>query len=303
MKINVTAFAKKLSKKLESVYQDTTLCHQYAWWILETIIKQNQAHLIAQEYVEITPEQETTINEWMNRLIKDHIPIQYLFGSVPFNDVEILVEPPTLIPRPETEEWTLWLINQLNQLKNKNLTILDLATGSGCIGLALARHFAQATIYATDISQEALRLAEKNAAHNVIKNICFLTSDLFSTIPDGVTFDLIVSNPPYIAQKEWQQLDKTVTKWEDPHALLADDNGLAIIEQIINEAPQFIKPNTEMKEKNIPQLITEIGHTQGQAVLSLMKKIGYNNVHVHKDLENKDRFVTGRINHVAIAAT
>ncbi len=112
-------------------------------------------------------------------------------------------------------------------------------------------------------------------------------------------FDCIISNPPYISLDEYDQLDETVTRWEDHGALVADGNGLAIIAKIIAQAPQFIQTNDEMRHKNIPQIVIEIGYAQGTAVKALMETAGYNDILVHRDLENKDRFVTGRIDYVA----
>ncbi len=108
--IDIIALTRQMSKQLQSVYSDPTLCQQYAWWILEAIIKKNKAQLIAQKTIMLSQEQQNTINQWVNKLVNEKIPIQYLIGSVPFNGVKILVEPPVLIPRPETEEWCLKLI-------------------------------------------------------------------------------------------------------------------------------------------------------------------------------------------------
>ena len=301
--VDVIVLIQQISKQLQLVYSDPTLCQQYSWWILEAIIKKNKAQLIAQEIIILNQEQQNSIDEWVDKLVNKKIPIQYLIGSVPFNRVEVLVEPPVLIPRPETEEWCLKLIKQLILLENKEITILDLCAGSGCIALALAKELPQATIYASDLSQQAIALIKWNIAHNKILNVTALHSDLFVSIPRGTQFDLIVSNPPYIALHEWEQLDKSVTVWEDPSALIADHDGLAIIEKIIIQAPRFIKSNSEIREKNIAQIIVEIGDQQGQAVIQLMEKAGYNNILVHKDLEQKDRTVSGRIDNVATTTT
>jgi len=184
-------------------------------------------------------------------------------------------------------------------LENKKISILDLATGSGCIALALAYHLPLATIVATDSADTALTLTKKNSEHNKLQNVICIKSDLFMSIPIDVRFDLIVSNPPYIALSEISDLDVSVTQWEDHKALFADDDGLAIIKQIIAQAPCFIKKNNEMQNKNIPQVVIEIGCTQGALVKDLMSSACYNDVLVHKDLEGKDRFVTGRVDYVA----
>ena len=279
---------------------DEILSQQYAWWILQAICGMTKTELIMHDTMMLSIHQQEQLNEWIHQLVHDHMPLQYLIGSVPFADCDILVQIPTLIPRPETEEWCLHIIEHLQLLNNKKIKILDIATGSGCIAIALAHHVPLAEIVATDISDSALALTEQNIEHNKSMNVTCIKSDLFASIPCGILFDMIVSNPPYITPAEFTHLDVSVTRWEDHKALMADDDGLAIIKQIIAQAPQFIQDNKEMKNKNVPQVIIEIGYAQGTAVKNIMEDAGYNDVRVHKDLEGKDRFVTGRVDNVAI---
>jgi release factor glutamine methyltransferase len=292
-------YINDIRQKLATVYDDDTLCQQYAWWILQAICEKTKTELIIQETLQLSHEQQQKIDRWLHLLITEKMPLQYVLGFVPFADLEILVEPPTLIPRPETEEWCLYIVEHLLTLDNKKIKILDIATGSGCLALAFADYLPQARIVATDISDAALELTEKNIEHNKIKNVTCIKSDLFESIPRGMLFDLIVSNPPYITENEFKNLDETVSQWEDYGALVAADGGLAFIKKIIEFAPQFIQTNDEMKDKNIPQMVIEIGYAQGAAVKELMDAAGYSDILVHKDLEGKDRFVTGRVNHVA----
>jgi release factor glutamine methyltransferase len=296
---DVTHYITTIRSALADVYDDPMLCQQYAWWMLQAICEKTKTELIIQETLMLSAEQKQQIDAWLRQLVDEKMPIQYLLGSVPFADIEILVEPPTLIPRPETEEWCLHIIEHLQLLDHKKIKILDLATGSGCIALALAHHLPQAEVVATDIADAALELTEKNLEHNKIRTVTVIKSDLFAALPAGMLFDCIVSNPPYIAPSEFNDLDETVTQWEDPGALVAADNGLAIIKEIIAQAPGFIQTNNEMRQKNIPQVIIEIGYAQGAAVRDLMQAAHYNDVLVHKDLEGKDRFVTGRVDYVA----
>ena len=300
---DVTYYINDIRHKLAAVYDDDTLCQQYAWWILQAICEKTKTELILQETLMMSNAQKQKIDRWIELLVVDKMPLQYVLGSVPFADCDILVEPPTLIPRPETEEWCLHIIEYLQLLDSKKMKILDLATGSGCIAIALAHHLPRAEIVATDIADAALELTEKNIEHNKIMNVTALKSDLFESIPCGMLFDLIVSNPPYISQVEFIQLEQTVTRWEDHGALVAADDGLAIIKEIIARAPVFMQTNNEMKNKNIPQVVIEIGYAQGAAVNNLMVTAGYNDVLVHKDLEGKDRFVTGRVDYVANSCT
>ncbi len=292
--INIPKLVIYLAHEISQAYDNDTLCHQYAWWTLQSITNKTREQLVLQEIITLNSSQQSTLKGWLHKLITERMPIQYLIGFIPFYDLEIIVKPPTLIPRPETEEWTINLINELQKLKNKKLTILDLATGSGCIALALAKGLPESSVYATDISPEALELAQSNAKHNKINNITFIESDLFNNIPD-IKFDLIVTNPPYISLEEYKELDTSVTKWEDMQALLAPDHGLAIIKDIIKQAPQYLKPNTELQEQNIPRLVIEIGYKQANDVEQLMRNAGFVKVHVIQDLQGKDRVVAGSL--------
>jgi release factor glutamine methyltransferase len=277
---------------LSKVYEDPVLREQSARWILEAITKKKIAQLIAQDTIQLSEQQQATLTSWLDRIVNEHMPLQYLLGSVPFCNLDILVEPPILIPRPETEEWTTWLIEQLRPLKHTKLQILDICSGSGCISLALAQALPHATVI-------AVALGRKNAAHNKTANITFVQSDLFNEVVSDKLFDLVVSNPPYISFAEFENLDTSVTTWEDPQALVAEDEGLAILRAIIEQAPDFLKFNQEMFDKHIPQVVLEIDYDQGHKVAQSMQENGYTDVTVHKDLEGKDRWVTGRALNVA----
>jgi release factor glutamine methyltransferase len=296
---NSAQIVKKISEQLAPRFE---FPEQHAWWILEAITKKNKSTLIIQETVELKEAQQQQLKEWITKLVDEHMPLQYLIGSVPFAGLEILVEPPVLIPRPETEEWCLNLIEQLKTLENQKLAILDMCSGSGCIALALAKALPAAKVYATDISKQAIALGKKNAIHNKITNITFLQSDLFKQLSPSFTFDIIVSNPPYIAESEWHTLDESVTKWEDKRALTAPENGLCLIEQIIKQAAHYIHPNNEMETHHIPQLTIEMGYQQGPVVKALMEQHGFCYAEIKKDLAGKDRIVCGRMPHVATAA-
>ena len=171
--------------------------------------------------------------------------------------------------------------------------ILDLCTGSGCIALSLAKEIPSAKLYASDISDTALTLAHRNAKHNNIDTITFLSSDLLQDIPEQMKFDMIISNPPYISSEEWQQVDASVKAWEDPLALIAPDEGLGIVKQVIKEAKQFLRPHSLLQHYHIPQLVIEIGYQQGEQVKTAFEKEGFCNVIVQKDMHRNDRIVLG----------
>lgn len=291
--IPIRQLVQTISQELSRKYQNEQLCTQYAWWVLEAITQKNKTVLLTQDLVTLTHEQHETLTDWIKKQVEDNIPLQYLIGSVPFASCNILVEPPTLIPRQETEEWCILLIDKLKQISDQPLRILDLCTGSGCIALSIAKELPEADLYASDISDTALTLAQKNATHNNIDSIRFLSSDLLQDIPENMRFDMIISNPPYISSKEWQQVDASVKEWEDPIALLASEEGLGVVKQVIAQAKTYLQPHPELQRRGIPQLIIEIGYQQGAAVKELFEKEGFCNVTIEKDMQSNDRIVVG----------
>lgn len=284
-----------IAQRLSVICTHTEQCYQYAWWILTFITGKQRSHLIAHPDLQLTAHQKEKLEEIINQMVVQHKPLQYIMGEVPFLDAHIVVRPPVLIPRPETEEWTAWLIEQLQPIKHEPLAVIDMCTGSGCIAIALAQAFAQATVYATDIADHALACAQENIRHNRVQNITLVKSDLFDALPDDFKFDLIVANPPYIAPEEWSELDASVAEWEDKNALIAPDHGLALIFAIIKQAPRYLKQNPFFAAHHVPQLMIEIGHQQGPIVKAAMEKTGFVDVQIKKDSAGKDRVVMGML--------
>lgn len=282
-------------QRLKPLYQSTGICHQVALWILQAITHAKEQDLLAHPSLMLTAQEERKLDRWLELHVDQRMPLQYLIGWVPFGPLRIIVEPPILIPRPETEEWCLRLCEQLKRLRINNISILDLCTGSGCIALLLSHILPMARIDATDISAQALSLAQKNAAHNHIKGVHFFHSDIYDHIPADRTYDLIVANPPYISEAEWQTVDPSVTLWEDKQALLAQNNGLEIIERIINRAKEFLVYNQAMDQKDIPQLVIEIGYHQADAVQKLLQQAGFTKIAIIKDLAGNDRVAQANI--------
>jgi release factor glutamine methyltransferase len=294
MKQKILSLIHQLAEQLNN-YEHTSEREQIAWWLVELVTKKNRAALLAEEEIELTSDQEKNLQQMIQEHVEKNKPLQYIFGMVPFNDIELFVEPPVLIPRPETEEWVCSLIESLKKLTNKKIKILDIGAGSGAISCALAHAFPEAEVVAVDIAHEALALTQKNIGHNKITNLTILESDLFSNLPEGTKFDLIVSNPPYISSDEYKKLDDAVKDWEDKRALLAEHKGLAIIEKIIQHAPEYLQKNDDLFLHDIPQLSIEIGYKQGAKVKELMQNALYKKVKVIQDLEGKDRIIVGRI--------
>ena len=265
---------------IQKILASTSLNEQEAWWMLQHIIGKTRATLLHEHASNLSEEQLQTIDLWIQKLSTEFMPLSYLLGSVPFLDLMIKVQAPILIPRPETEEWVAILIQELQPHASKITTILEIGTGSGCIALALGQAFTHAAIIAVDINPAALKLAQENADLNKITNVTFIKSDLFSFSsssdvirgsihPQSLTFDLIVSNPPYISTIHKKTMMPQVLQWEDEHALFAQDNGLHLIKEIIKQAPQHLRNNPSMPY----QLVLE--HDNGQQ--DTIKKIAQEN--------------------------
>ena len=265
------------------IQSKTNLSKQEAWWILEHITKQNKEQLLLLDKTHLTEAQNNTIENWINKLTHESIPLSYLLETVPFGNLTIKVTPPILIPRPETEEWVSNVIQTLHPFKKEIKTILDIGTGSGCIALSLAKAFDTAHVTAIDINPQALKLAKQNAKYNELKNISFIESNLFDNIKDQ-TFDLIVSNPPYIDPAHKDNMSPTVTKWEDHQALFTDNKGLNIIKQILEQA----KNNLNISN-NLPfQLVLEFDHGQENIIAEYAAQHNWH-CKIYKDLFGKNR--------------
>jgi len=250
---------------IKNIVSETGLSVQEAWWLIESITQKSKALLIASDYTLIGKE-AADLAQAIEKIKINSIPLAYLIGNVPFANLTIEVKPPILIPRQETEEWVCALIEQLKPYKNSIQSILDIGTGSGCIALALAQAFPQAMVTALDINPEALKLAKINALKNNIKNIIFIESNLFEALKNQ-QFDLVVSNPPYIAPAYKSTLQRSVMDWEDHDALFAKDNGLKIIKAIISELVQLLS------DLKLPtKFVIECDPEQIDTIVELCKK-------------------------------
>lgn len=310
MNISATIYAQQLANALMPECKHQEMALEYAWSLLEQATKQSKAQLLTHEQIAVSDAQRMWLEDAVDRIVEQHEPLAYILKSVPFLDLIIEVEPPVLIPRPETEEWVSKIIEHLltaqrratllpqpgrfNRLltwlqPRKPFTILDLCTGSGCIALAFAKAFPKSTVFATDISAQALILAQRNAKRNNISNVVWLNSDLFKNVPPSLrnSVDLIVANPPYISEDAFETLDLSVKNWEDPQALVAPDNGYALIERIIAESSQWLKSGAR-KAGSPPQLCIEIDASQGKRALRQCES-RFAQCNIMQDFAQRDR--------------
>jgi release factor glutamine methyltransferase len=282
-----------LCEALATCY-DRTTAQQYARWLLAEVTDIPARCILIDGHMTISLEQSRQLHVWLTELTQMHKPLQYILGWVPFGNVHIFTRPPVLIPRPETEEWCMFLVDMLKNSCAKNLHILDIGTGSGCVAVALAHALPDCTVTAVDIDQHACALAAENAAHNNITNVQILYSDMYTALNKHV-FDLIVSNPPYIAENEWNTLSPTVREWEHRTALIAGETGMEYIAHIIDNASTYLRHNEILADYAISNIWLEVGHTQAQVTQNKMKQAGFSEAVIWQDSNNHGRVVHGRI--------
>ncbi len=266
-----------------------------AWWLLECVTKKTKAALLAQDIIP-TDVQQAELQQLVRRRVEGNEPLQYLIGSMEFCDLTLSVQSPTFIPRPETEEWCHRLINQLTPHAKNALTILDLCTGSGAIGLALAHHLPQAHVTLVDKERHAFDRAQINAENNDLTNVRLLHGDLFQPVQnETASFDLIVSNPPYVTAEEWESMDVSIKDWEHETAFVANLEGLAVYEKLIENATSFLSADSPLNATECPRIVLEIGTEQAAPVIAMLTESGFSNIRHHKDLAGIDRWITASL--------
>jgi len=253
---------------------EVLLCH---------CIKKSRSHLRA------WPEKEIPAQDYQHflQLLKKRqqgTPIAYLTGNREFWSRDFKVSPDVLIPRPDTElliELSLSLIADIS-----NPRLIDLGTGSGIIAITLAAERPDSIVLASDLSEQALAIAEHNATSHQLKNIQFLHSCWFDKIALS-KFDLVISNPPYINATD-PHLSQGDVRFEPKNALIAEDQGLKDIKSLCEQSRGYLKPDAT--------LLIEHGYDQQASAQAIFKSFGYHAITTHKDLSGNPRVTTGQWN-------
>ena len=231
---------------------------------------------------EITEVEKEKIREMLKKRAVDKLPVQYILGYEEFYGRRFEVNKAVLIPRPETERLVEECIKRLTETNGK--FVLDIGAGSGAIGVSIAKELPNTKVLACDLSEDALEVAKLNAEKLEATNIKFIKSDVFSEIKYK-EFDLIVSNPPYIPQEEYENLQVEVKLHEPQMALTDTKDGYYFYKKISREAPNYLKSGGI--------LAFEVGYNQSEEIKLFMEKQGFKNVVVIKDYEGIDRMVIG----------
>lgn len=282
---SITTIIKWIKSELEKIYGKEEI-QSLIFLILNETARLSKIDVVAGKKNRLTNKETVRIREIVSKL-KNNKPIQYIFGKTVFYGFDIKVSPYVLIPRPETEELIDWILKK-HENSQKELTFLDVGTGSGCICITLAKHLPKNRAYAMDFSKEALEIAGKNAENQDV-SVNFICDDILNPsekIHDLPYFDIIVSNPPYVCQSEQKLMHENVLDYEPGTALIVpDDNPLLFYKAIANYARKKLKSNG--------YLYFEINERFGCEMIELMQQHGFSEIILQKDINNKDRMISG----------
>lgn len=261
--------------------QNAATARQDAQVLMMNVLACDRASLLANPDRTLSTEEEQAYHQNISRRERSE-PVQYIVGTTEFYGLPLKVNRNVLIPRPETEHLVESLLSRVS--KDEPLAIADVGTGSGAIAIALAFHLPQANLTALDISSDALRLAEINAALNgVADRVRSLQSDLLGAVTQE-RFDAVVSNPPYVAEEDRATLSSEVRDFEPATALFAGPCGLEFYQRLIPQAETVLKPGG--------WLLMEIGYGQQSAIEALLA--GWSEVTFVPDLQGIPRVACAR---------
>lgn len=267
---------------LSSLYPDTEI-DSFFFLLIEEFLELQRIDMSLQPDFGINTEQLKTLNSALDRLQNEE-PIQYILGKTEFYGLPFLVNEHTLIPRPETEELVTWILDDISSgAITDPIEILDIGTGSGCIPISLAKNRKDANVFAIDVSAEALAIAKKNAVLNAT-SIHFINADILNTTALSSTYDIIVSNPPYVRDLEKEEIQNNVLN-NEPHLALfvTDSNPLIFYDKIADLAMKYLKEQGA--------LYFEINQYLGKETVALLQEKGFSNIELRKDIFGNDRII------------
>src|SRR3954465_298556 len=241
----------------------------------------DRAHLLAHPERVLTPDEGNQYHSFVHERANGK-PTQYITGHQEFWGLDLLVSEAGLIPRPETEH-SVEAVLELARADSSIKKIIDVGTGSGCIALALAKELTDHEIHATDISEVALAMAQDNAGRLNLERVQFRQCDLLSGVKPG-SYDLIVSNPPYVGKDEPEKVQKIVRDWEPHVAIFGGAIGLEIYERLVPQAFDALRTGG--------WLVMEIGYSIEQPIRNLLKD--WTSVEIKPDLQGIPRVAIGK---------
>ena len=274
----------KFHRDLSPFYPETER-ESFFYLLTEHFLQMTRLDLALNPDFQLDQKIQSKFEKALNQLCQE-IPVQHIIGSTEFMGLKFTVNKHVLIPRPETEELVTWMLNHYSP--HQAIKTLDIGTGSGCIAISLSKLMSNNRVTALDISAKTLEIAKKNARfHKTMIN--FKQADILSVTSLEGKFDLIVSNPPYVRMSEKKQMSNNVTNYEPPEALYVnDDDPLIFYKKIARLSRQALNEGG--------YLYFEINQYLGNETKSLLKKEGFSNIELKKDIYGHDRMLRARKN-------
>lgn len=291
--MTIKQYRAHFNKSIKHLYP-TSEIDSFFFLILEEYIGFKRIDIVLKSDFYIDQE-SLNLMQIATKQLEQEIPIQYIIGKTEFFGLPFNINKEVLIPRPETEELVEQVIKEVSLIKTyktasneatneKQITILDIGTGSGCIAISLKKQLPGSKISAIDVSDKALRVAKKNAALNKV-NINFIHLDILKTNNLDKLYDVIVSNPPYVREMEKKEMKNNVLNNEPHLALFVDNkNPLLFYNKIAELAKKFLTKNG--------QLHFEINQYLGKETIKLLAEKGFKNIQLKKDIFGNDRIIT-----------
>lgn len=268
-----------------SLFLQTNNCEESgALLLMEHHLQWDRSKIYMETQTSMPVDAQQSIERDVKAHVETGIPIQHLIGSTDFFGRIFTVSRDVLIPRFETEELVAEALRIVQESNGEISSIVDVGTGSGVIATTIACEQKGLNVYATDISEAALRVAKENMKKHGAAVTCFQGNFGGPLMDNDVKVQMIVSNPPYIAHAERETLSKTVREYDPALALFAENEGLAAYEAIVEQAPHILEPGGV--------LLFEIGYTQGEAVKKIIQQFfPMSEVAILQDINGKDRIV------------
>ena len=288
----VKQYRNYFNETLKTIYPITEI-DSFFFLLLEEYLGFRRVDIVLKSDFKIN-QQTLNLLQSATKQLEQEVPLQYIIGKTEFYGLPFVVNKHVLIPRPETEELVAWVVSESSRFKTfntstkqttetKQLKILDIGTGSGCIPVSLKKQLPFAEISAIDISREALTVAKKNAVLNNV-DIHFILQDILKTVALDQHYDIIISNPPYVRELEKKELKNNVLK-NEPHVALfvENDNPLIFYDKIAELAKNYLNKNG--------LLFFEINQYLGTETINLVNKKGLKNIQLKKDMFGNDRII------------
>ncbi|MCH8534746.1 MAG: peptide chain release factor N(5)-glutamine methyltransferase [Flavobacteriaceae bacterium] len=279
--MKLTQIKKEFSLQLKDFYSENEIRTMF-YWLAETYLQKSKIELLSEPFLIIEQSKIELFHQALNRLTTFE-PIQYILGFSEFCDLKFNVNPSVLIPRPETEELVEW-VAEIYQ--NQSPKIIDIGTGSGCIGISLAKKLSHAEVTVLDVSENVLKVAQENAELNHV-DLKFLQKNILEIDSLEEDYQVVVSNPPYVLNEEKSLMKENVLKYEPHLALFVENNNPLIF---YHKIARLVK-----KQAQTCVLFFEINEQYGNQLVKDLAAMGFKEIELKNDFLNKPRMLKAKV--------